>query len=440
MGYNGLMKIRHETYTLKNGMQILLVNTRSSYSVDISASSHYGASLETPKNQGITHFIEHMALTATEKYPTKKAFNRAMEANGGNSNAATSNEFVTFNMNLPYKKLEFGLEMMNQVLYKSTFDKHYLEKERAIILDEISKYEDDTDYRASKYLYDVLLTKQCGYSLDIIGTKNIVKNLSRAKLLAHYKKVNAPENILLTIAGNFDMQKAKTLIHKYFADIQGSKRNISYPDVDVKRGVVSSKNDKKSDLIMHSTIFEGKEGKSLSTYETILIFLIRTILTGPTTSRLNKRLREEEGLLYHIGSSYSIFEKFSMLEIYFEISPSHYPKAFSILMEELKDFYENGITEEELKHYKDYLINRNLIEFDNFHKNAVRIRNSIFYNKEVYSVEEMNRSIKKLGVKEVNAFIKTVFKLKNANHIAYGNTDSKTAKTMNKIIRSMPSA
>lgn len=411
-------------------MQILLIKTRNSYSVDIGASVRLGAALENEQNQGISHFVEHMSLTATEKYPTKKQFNEVAEYNGASLNGGTSSEYVSYTVNLPYKKLEFGLDTMQQILYKSTFNPKYIEKERTIILDELTKYEDDVYQRNNDYILNNVLVKKSGYRLNTGGTKETVKSFTKRQLQNQYKRMHQPSNLLLTVAGNFNIEKAKELIKVYFADVPSEKIKYSYPDDDITKSKKLVKNDKKTNLVLHSSIFPFKDGDSLTTYESIMTFLIRTILTGISTSILNKRLREEEGLLYSISSSFAIYKKFSYLEIYFEIAPHLYKKAFEILKEEFTKLYETGLTDKELKHYKEFLINRNLIDLDNFHRNAIRIRNAVFYGKDVFTIEELNRTIKKINAKEVNSYIKTIFNLKHANHIAYGNTNEDITKLL----------
>jgi len=429
------MKIQFDTYKLKNGMQVLLIKSGHSYSVDLCVSSRMGAALEISTNQGLTHFVEHMALTATQKYPTKRQFSEITEFNGCSTNASTSKEFVSFTANMPYRKIEFGLDLMNQILYHSTFDSEYLEKERTIILDEISKYENDVYSRNSNYINQNLLKNKSGYQYDVLGTKETVKKFTKRQLFTHYKKVMDPQNLLLTVSGNFDLEKTKKLIQDYFGDIPSSVKKSKFPDEEFITGKKLVKNDKKTDLIIHSTLYKGKDGVSLTTYESVMIFLIRLIVTGTSTSRLFKRLREEEGLLYYVDSSYSIFDKFSVFEIYFEAPNSIYKKTLEIFIEEMYRLYKDGITEKELNHYKEYLINRNLIEFDNFHKNAMRIRNAIFYGKNVYSIEELNKTIKKFTAHEVNTYIKSLFLPKNASHVAYGNTNEETGKILNGVYK-----
>lgn len=409
-------------------MQILLIHSRNTYSVDIAASTRFGSALETPKNSGLTHFVEHMALTSTKKYPSKRSFNETLEFNGGSSNANTSDEFVSYTVSLPNRKLNFGIDLINEILYNCTFNAEYIEKERSIILDELSKYEDDVYYRNSRYGFSNLLVNQSGYSQEIGGSRENVKSFTKRQLQTHYKRINSPENILLTIAGNFDVDEAKELINSYFAPLKGEKYKLKYPNEELKRGKILTKNDKKTDLVIHTSIFPAKDGAALTTYEGVLLYLIRQILTGPSTSRLFKRLREEEGLLYNVDSGLSIYSEFSMFEISFDVPPHLYKKTLEIFIEEMTKFYDKGITEKELKHYKEYLINRNLIDYDNFHRNAIRIRNSVFYGKEVFMMEQMNKTIKSFTAREINTYIRTLFKMKNASHIAYGNTNEETAK------------
>jgi len=166
--------------------------------------------------------------------------------------------------------------------------------------------------------------------------------------------------------------------------------------------------------------------------------LVKVVLSGPLSSRLVRRLRDEEGLLYGIYASTLIYDTFGAIVIDYETLPQIYEKSLKIVLEELKKFAAEGITSEELSHYKEYLINRNLVKYDTFHSYANLYLYPIFYGDTVMSLEEINREIKNVTLKEINQYIKKYFKMDEIDIVAYGKVDDKTQGVIEDAVKTLP--
>ena len=113
------MNLDYEFYKLNNGLSVVLIPVENTNSVNIHALVKTGSALENIKTQGLTHVVEHMALTCTESWPSKEALNTQTEFLGASLNGSTGKESLDYYVTLPYTQIEFGIKVIYEVLYKS---------------------------------------------------------------------------------------------------------------------------------------------------------------------------------------------------------------------------------------------------------------------------------------------------------------------------------
>ncbi len=431
------MEIHYELYTLKNGARILLIPSDSVNSFNITGQFKSGSALENEQNQGLTHFVEHMALTCTEKWPSKEKLSEIVEFNGGSINGATAQEYLKYYITLPKTKFDFGMEYINQVLYHAKFVDENIETERTVILDELSKYEDNVYYKAGEYIKQNLMSKKSAYVFDEGGTIETVSKFTKDDLWNQYKHAHSPNRLLLSIVGNFDVKEARKKIAELYEDIPNTSEPENYPEEKLKSALILSEKNKKTDLAICDLLMNYESIPNVSFEEYTLSQFACMVLAGPQTSRLNKRLREKEGLLYNISCDSSSRIPFGSFNIGFDVKPQLFEKTFNILNEELMKFYEDGVTQKELEHYKEYLNNRFMVRFDDIYAYAGLIRTPVFYEEygqEVKTLEEVIDRVKSIELKDINEFIKRFFDPKKASAFAYGAVNDEMQEMMKKVL------
>lgn len=428
------MKLDYELYTLKNGLRVLLIPIDTVNSVTIKSFIKAGAALEDEHNQGLTHLVEHMALTCTESWPTKEILNRETEFVGGGLNGSTSKEYLEYYITLPYTKINFGIKLIYEVLYKSLISEENLRTEKTVIIDEISKATDDVYKLNTDFVYEELYGKKDTYALDVAGTIEKVKEFTLEDVKNHYKFSHSPEKVMLALTGNFKVDEAKAEIENIFAKEEYKTEILNAPTPKAKTKLIKSKKNKKTELIFADIIFNYKGYKDSKPEEDFTFSLARAILSGPMSSRLKQRLREKEGLLYGISMGSTTYKDFGMLSISYEIEPRNFEKCFNILNEELEKFRDEGVTDEEIKHYKEYLINRTLLKYDDPLAYAKLIRYPIFMDLPIIFPEDVIKGIKEITKEDINKFIKEYLDIKNANFFTFGNITKETKDFMLKNI------
>jgi predicted Zn-dependent peptidase len=426
--------MKYTTYKFKNGATVILVPHKTLNSVNIEATIKYGAAHENSRNAGITHFLEHISLTSTTKWPNKNDLNKLIEFNGASYNASTGKEITNYFINLPYTKIEFGVEYIFEILYNSNFNDEDIESERKVILDEISKSENSFERRAYKFFTKSLSEKKSSYTQEILGTKENVQNFTREQLLTHYRKMHDPANLTIIVSGNFKEAQIKKLISKYFENIPSKEEPQNFPEENILNNVIKFETDSKSDLILFTNSFKYKGLKEISFKEESVLQIVFRILANTTTSRLYSRLREKEGLLYDIYVDSHLYFKFGVISFIFEIEPTKFEQALKIYVEEFQKILKDGITKEELNHYKEYSYNRSLLRYDSFNVNKNLIISALILDEKVYTAKAVLKSIKQVKLSEINSFINENLNLKNSSFLLYGNVDENTLKILNKNI------
>jgi len=432
-----MIKINYEFYKIPNGIEVLLIPNLETYSVTIKTYINSGSALENKDEYGITHFIEHLCASATEKWPTKELLNETIEFNGGEANAWTSKENLSYYINVPYTKIEFGIDYILQVLFHPKVDKNSIEKEKIIILDELSKNINNCGYRNHVYTTNATTTMGSGYVHEIIGDDKSIKSFNYEAVSKKIKELHDPSKLQILIVGNFDVQKTKTLINKYFDNVISQNAPVTFPKESLKKSFINSQFDKETRLIMNTLIFNTPGDDKISTKQDLLFDIIVKIIAGPNSSRLNKRLREKESLLYYISCSDFSYKPFGMIGVYYESIPNQFEKTFAIVIEELEKLSKNGVEKDELNHITEYVTNRNLVYYDNIHSYSKLISSTLLNDKEFYELEEVNKVIKDFTVDEVNENIRKYINLSEMNSVAYGKTEDNTTEVMKKIINAV---
>ncbi len=430
------MKFNYELHKLKNGTQILLIPSKEPYSVNVTALLRSGGAFEDTKNSGITHFLEHTTMQATEKWPDKVKLNRLLEELGGMSNAETNYEVLKYYLTVPYNKLDFAVDFIYQVLYKSIFDENYVEVERTIILDELHKRLDNVNYRNFMFVQNSVSKNKTAYSLPILGNEKNIKSFTRKDLLKYRNFYHDPSRLLLVITGNFNVEKIKDSVTNKFNKVKTKNVKFNYPKQVLKTNVIKTKPDRdKTNLVYNTLVIPYKGRKDITKQEATLAHLSANILGGPLTSRLMHRLREKEGLLYDIYAYIDLTYNSGTIAVYANYDPAIFKKVFPIIVDEINEFAKVGISKTELDHFKNFIINHNLVKYDNVYAISSLISTPIFYNQKVYSVKDINKTIKEVTLKEINEYIKKYFNLSKASAFAYGNTNSSMTKVMKNALQ-----
>ena len=180
------------TFTLPNGTHIATYNLPNLKSIHLRISTKGGSIVESRKDNGLAHFMEHMLVQGIPSYPTAEEFARFIEGLAGNYGAFTEKLSVSFNITLPASHVEDAVRIANEVFFHPLFREDAVEKERHAVIDEIRQRRDSHWYKISKFFLDSRFEKNHPLLLDGGGEIDVIQSLTTDDFRKYWHEYSHP--------------------------------------------------------------------------------------------------------------------------------------------------------------------------------------------------------------------------------------------------------
>ncbi len=365
------MKQDFRKSTLSNGVRVLTERLPESRAVSVGIWVATGSRDEPGEFSGISHFIEHMIFKGTENRSAleiAKTFDRL----GGFSNAFTSKETTCFHAKVLDSHLDIVLELLADIFLNSTFDPMEVERERQVILQEISMVEDSPDELVHE-LFNNKFWRGNPVERSILGTPETVSRITSSHLRNHMAGFAAAPRVLVSAAGNIDHESFTRKIDSLFSGLSnGVCKERRHPP----RGNFDCFFKRKE--LEQTHIMVGLNGPSSVDPERYPALLMNVILGGSMSSRLFQEIREKRGLAYAVYSFVSTLQDAGFLGIYAGVAPENTCKVISLIRKELERLASEEVSQAELSAAKDNIKGGILLSADNTDSRMTRIaRNEI---------------------------------------------------------------
>jgi len=216
-----------EIFQLDNGVQILLIQKTNLPMVGINTIVKVGSAFETFATSGMSHMLEHLLFNGTTTMKQKELYDAA-DLIGGYNNANTSEYYTNFMMVTPAENIEKGMEIQSDMLFNSTIPVEKFEKEKGIVLEEIAKTLANPQSQIERNTNSILY-KGHALSLPTLGTYETIKNMSRSEVNNFYKNYYVPNNMIISVIGNFEIEKMHKLLNEFYGNQKPG--NVVYPDL-----------------------------------------------------------------------------------------------------------------------------------------------------------------------------------------------------------------
>ncbi|HEY6907321.1 MAG TPA: pitrilysin family protein, partial [Ignavibacteriaceae bacterium] len=214
-------------YQLDNGMQVLLIENPALPMVGVNAAVKVGSAYETFSTSGMCHMLEHLLFNGTTSRSQKQLYDD-VDLIGGYNNAHTDLYYTDFMMVTPAQNILQGMQIQADMLFNSTLPQDKFEKEKGIVLEEISKSLADPTEQMERNTISVLYQ---GHSLSLptLGTYSTLKSLSRDNVYNFYKDNYVPNNMILSVIGNFNTGEILEQIKKIYGEVSPGmvKRDVT---------------------------------------------------------------------------------------------------------------------------------------------------------------------------------------------------------------------
>ena len=381
---------------LPNGLRIVTEALPYLYSVSVGIWVDNGSRDENPDENGISHFIEHMIFKGTRNRPALMIA-KEMDAIGGMSNAFTSKEQTCFYTRVLENHLEQGVEILLDIFLNSLFDPEELERERLVVLQEISMVEDTPDEFTHVLLGE---TAYQGNSLaqPILGTPKTVQAINQEKILDYLGRSYGPDKIVVAAAGK--------VYHEAFVDLVAPELNKIHPIVAAnnRQGpVLRSKSKVFTKDLEQVHIAWATKAPNAADPRRYVSTLLNVIMGGNMSSRLFQEVREKRGLAYSIYSFLSAYRDTGMWGIYTAVAKETLTQTLEVIGQELRKLKQGELPAPELSAAKEFVKGGILLGAESSDNRMTRIaKNEMMFGRDL-PFEEILEDLNKVTPNEVIA-------------------------------------
>jgi predicted Zn-dependent peptidase len=352
-----------------------------------------GSRLESVKQEGLSHFIEHMLFKGTAKR-TAKQVAESIEAVGGQLNAFTSVDSTCFYTKTLDQDAELACDVLTDIFYHSLFDAEEIEKEKGVVIEEIKMYEDTPD----ELIHDVFAQEMWqGHPLghSVLGPVETVRSFDRTMIQAYMAERYTPEHVIITAAGSFDREK---LLHDLepFALPQSQGLPV---ELGVPRAKVARRTFGKDTEQLHMIV--GVPGLKHTDEDIYALLVINNVLGGGASSRLFQEIREQRGLAYSVYSYHHSFADAGLFAIYAGTGSDKGQEVLDCILAEVERLRTEGLPEEELARTKAQLIGGMYLSLESTSNIMSRLGRSLLNYGRVRTPEEVATGLQKVTVADV---------------------------------------
>ena len=330
--------------TLSNGLRIITQERPQLETVSLGIWVKTGSAYENSSNNGISHFLEHMAFKGT-KTRTSLQISEEIEDVGGHSNAYTSREFTAYYAKMMKEDTELALDVLTDTIKNSIFPEEELIKERDVVIQEIKQTIDTPDDVIFDYFQETAFPNQA-LGRSILGPEEIVKKFNRESLQKYISSNYAAENMVICAVGNINHDSFVNMVQSRMSDFREKTNFIT----DKQKYVGGFFKEKRP--IEQSHIVLGFSSFPYKSEEYYDVAILSTVLGGGMSSRLFQEIREKRGLVYSVYSYTASHSDAGIFGIYAGTGAKDLPVLVPVLVDEIKKISNDLISDKEFERAK----------------------------------------------------------------------------------------
>jgi len=377
-----------------------------------------GSRRETPEQNGISHFIEHMLFKGTT-HRSAEDIARSVDSIGGNLDAFTAKELVCFNTKVLDQHLSLAWDVLADLVLNPLFRSEDLEKEKGVILEEIKMEADSPDYLVHE-IFSSNFWKDHPLGKPILGTRETVKRFDSDMIRQYYSGVYAPSNLLVTAAGNLTHGRLVELVRQHFEALPAGAATPADP-VPSTHARIALRN-KKSLEQVHLCL--GVPSYPLPHQERFACYVLNTLLGGGMSSRLFQNIRERQGLAYAVFSELNPYRDTGCLAIYAGTSVESARKVVESIINEFRELKQQPVGDEELRRAKDHLKGSLMLSLESTASRMTNLARQEMYFGRFFTLDELVESIEAVTASDVQRIAQTFFDPKQIALTVLGNLEN----------------
>jgi predicted Zn-dependent peptidase len=392
---------------LKNGIKVILSPQTSTRAVSVLVMVKVGSRFESAKNNGASHFVEHLLFKGTKKRPSTLEISQELDSIGADYNAFTSKEKTGYYIKAESSNLNLAVDMLSDMISNSIFDPKEVERERGTILEEINMYEDNPMSKIADFFEEDLYGKSSALGRHVIGTKTTIQSMKQKELIKYWQKHYHSSNIIISIAGNFIQKKAVKLLEDGFGDINKGPQNKAKEKANHNKLPEFSAHYKETS---QAHLILGFPGLDIDHKDRYALGVFANILGGNMSSRLFIQVRERLGLCYFIRASTDLMEKAGSFLIQAGLDLKKIDKALRAISNEIRDIKKNGVSQQELTKSKQYIKGKMALSQEDSLDISSFYAEQVMFHSKILTPDEVFSKVEKITLKDVSRVANSILK------------------------------
>ncbi|MDP2821049.1 MAG: pitrilysin family protein [bacterium] len=394
-----------EKIKLPNKVRLILVPDKNVNSVTVLGLVRIGSRYETEKNNGVSHFLEHMVFKGTEKRKTPLELIEVLDKIGGDYNAFTDKEITGFHAKVDKSHIETAIDWVSELIISPLLKEEDLEREKGVILEEIKMYL-DTPMSFISDLWEKLLYGEQPLGRLGLGKEEIIKKMKIQQMVDYYQNYYSSENLVIVISGNFKKEEAWKLVKRYFLKIGRKKINNPIKIKEIQKKPESFINFKETD---QTHLCLGVKTYDLFHKDRYVLDVMSVILGGNMSSRLFLEIREKRGLAYYVRTATSKYLDTGSLFTQAGVAHNNLEKTAKIILENYKKLKEEIVPDDELKKAKEYIKGISTIGMESTDAKALFFGMQEVLTNKIVSLEERFKKIDKVSKMDIKRVANDIF-------------------------------
>ena len=328
---------------LPNGLRLIVQDHRAADVVAVYLYVGVGVRYERPEQLGYSHFQEHMLFKGTDKWGPGH-IDRAVEGVGGRTNATTSFDYTDFYIVVPAEATETALQLLADMAFRSKFDDSEVAREREVIFEEANIEADTPKSAIIRQLYGLVFADN-PYGGPVLGTRPTMSAATGAILRAYNKQYYTPENMTVVVVGPVEVARVRAMVDKIFGTMPAT--GYKSPPAPAPRPLAGVERRTVERPEQQAQLALGWQAPRSDDSTGDAVDLLATILAGTESSRLARRLRDQERLVSSVTMSYAALMGGGIVSVRAELEPKDVERAEQVILEEIARMQESGPTDEE---------------------------------------------------------------------------------------------
>jgi predicted Zn-dependent peptidase len=343
-----LPKIAYEKFELPNGLRVILSVDKSAPVVATYVHYHVGSKNERPDRTGFAHFFEHLMFEGTDNIP-RHQLDKIVQSAGGSLNAHTTFDETGYEITLPSNQLKLALWIESERMLHARVEQVGVETQRGVVKEEKKVRLDNAPYGSIFENLAKYVGAGTPYAWTPIGSDQYIDRATIDEFREFYKTYYVPNNAVMAIVGDIDIERTKQLVMDYFADIPRGK-DIPRPTVDMKPVAESKDVEIKEDKTPLPALLYAYAGVKKGAPDSYALDLLTTILGTGKSSRLYRDMVDEKQLAVEVEAFPISLESGGITGLLAIAHPTvTMDQVAAEFDKQIADVQNNGVTQEEFE-------------------------------------------------------------------------------------------